>query len=141
MSLNAIHGKNAIVYMGTTSGGAAVVLAEQVDYAIAMTETFVDTTTLPGATGTVWGTQVKGPVGYKGTLAGKFDPTSIALWDAAILDGTVNFYLYPQASQLGRYYYGTAFITLPTVIAGGVKKEITNAVNMTGNGALNVTNN
>ncbi len=141
MSLNAIHGKNAIVYMGTTSGGAAVVLAEQVDYNLSMTESFVDTTTLPNATGTVWGTQVKGPLGYKGTIAGKFDITNIALWDAAILDAPVNWYLYPQASAMGRYYYGSAFITLPTILAGGVKKEISQAVNVTGNGALNVTNN
>jgi hypothetical protein len=132
MSVNAIHGKNAIVYLGS----AAVAVAEQVDYDITMSPTFADTTTMPNTTGIVWNTQVKGPVGWAGKLAGKFDPTSKALWDLSISDSATNFYLYPAASSMTRYYYGSVFVTLPTVLSGGVKKEITNAVALAGTGAL-----
>ena len=132
MSVNAIHGKNAVVYMGST----AVAVGEQVDYAINMTDSFADTTTLPNAAGVVWETKVKGPIGWNGKLAGKFDPTSTALWDMALSDSAVNFYLYPQASTPTRYYYGTCFVTMPTLLDGGVKKDITNAVMMNGQSAL-----
>lgn len=101
-----------------------------------MSESFADTTTLPNATGIVWDTKVKGPIGWNGKLAGKFDVTSTALWDMAIGDAASNFYLYPQASAMTRYYYGTCFVTLPTILSGGVKKDITNAVTLTGTGAL-----
>ena len=136
MSVNAIHGQNAIVYLGKTAGGVAVVVGEQVDYDLAMKESFVDTTTLPNATGIVWNTQLKGPIGWGGKLAGKFDPTSTALWDASVLTGAMNMYLYPQASSMTQYYYGTAFVTLPTILSGGVKKEISNAVTLSGTGPL-----
>lgn len=132
MSVNAIHGKNAIVYLGS----AAVAVGEQVDYAINMSESFADTTTLPNASGVVWETKVKGPIGWNGKLTGKFDPTSTALWDMALLDAAQNMYIYPSASSMTRYYYGTCFVTLPTLLDGGVKKDITNAVTLTGNGAL-----
>lgn len=132
MSVNAIHGKNAVIYLGST----AVAVGEQVDYAITMKDSFADTTTLPNAAGVVWETSVKGPKGWEGKLAGKFDPTSAALWDLALSDSATNFYLYPQASAPTRYYYGTAFVTLPNLLDGGVKKDITNAVMLTGNGAL-----
>ena len=136
MSVNAIHGKNAVVYLGITTGGAAIVIGEQVDYEITTKPTFVDTTTLPNASGIVWNTQVKGPIGWAGKLTGKFDPTNVSLWTAAVLDTVVNLYLYPQASAPTHYYYGTVFVTLPTAIAGGVKKEITTAVTLDGNGVL-----
>ena len=132
MSVNAIHGKNAVVYLGS----AAVAVGEQVDFAITMTDSFADTTTMPNATGAVWETQVKGPKGWSAKLTGKFDPTSVALWDLALSDSATNFYLYPQAASPTRYYYGSVFVTLPTLIDGGVKKEITNAIALNGNGAL-----
>ncbi len=132
MSVNAIHGKNAIVYLGS----AAVAVGEQVDYDITMTPSFADTTTLPNATGAVWNTQVKGPMGWAGKCAGKFDPSSSALWDLAISDSATNFYLYPTAATMTKYYYGTAFVSLPTVLAGGVKKDITNALALAGTGVL-----
>ncbi len=132
MSVNAIHGKNAVLYLGS----AAQAVGEQVDYAINMTDSFADTTTLPNAAGVVWETKVKGPIGWNGKLAGKFDPTSNALWDMSLLDAAQNFYLYPQASDMTRYYYGSCFVTMPTLLDGGVKKDITNAVTLNGNGAL-----
>jgi hypothetical protein len=132
MSVNAIHGKNAVVYLGS----AAVVVGEQVDYDIAMTDSFADTTTLPNAAGIVWETKLKGPKGWSGKIAGKFDPTSTALWDMALSDSAQNFYLYPQASATSRYYYGTAFVTMPMLIAGGVKKDITNSAALNGTGVL-----
>jgi hypothetical protein len=132
MSVNAIHGKNAIIYLGSS----AAMVGEQVDYDITMTSSFVDTTTLPNATGAVWNTQVKGPMGWAGKCAGKFDPTSHALWDLAISDSATNFYLYPSASSMTKYYYGTAFVSLPTVLSGGVKKDITNALALTGTSEL-----
>lgn len=136
MSVNAIHGKNAVVYLAKAAAGAAVAIGEQVDYEITMKDTFVDTTTLPNAPGVVWENQVKGPKGWDGKLTGKFDPTNTALWDAAVLDSAMNFYLYPQASVTTTYYYGSVFVTLPTVLAGGVKKEITTACTLSGNGVL-----
>ncbi len=132
MSVNAIHGKNAILYLGSS----AVAVGEQVDYDITMKDSFVDTTTLPNAAGVVWETQLKGPKGWAGKCTGKFDTTSTALWDLAIADGATNMYLYPSASSMSKYYYGSTFVTLPTLLAGGVKKDITNAVTLSGTGVL-----
>lgn len=138
MSVNAIHGKNAVLYLGSAAspGGLASPIGEQVDYDITMKDSFVDTTTLPNAAGVVWETQVKGPKGWDAKLTGKFDQTSTALWDAALLDAAVSFYLYPNAVAMTRYYYGTCFVTLPTLISGGTKKDLTNAVTLGGTGAL-----
>lgn len=137
MGVNAIHGKNAYLMLATASGGAATnVSAEQVDYNITLTDSYAETTSLPGAAGTVWETYVKGPIGWGGKISGNFDPTSTSLWDASLADAAMNFYLYPQASAMTRYYYGTAFVMLKPVIDGGVKKHVTNAADLKGTSVL-----
>ena len=135
MSVNSIHGKNAVLYLGA-AGAAVAAIADQVDYDITTTPSFADTTTIPNASGIVWQTQVKGPIGWAAKMSGKFNPTSHALWDLTVSESACDFYLYPSAGSPLNYYYGSAFVTMPTVIAGGVKAEMTNALNLSGNGTL-----
>ncbi len=132
MSIKTIHGKNAVLYLGSP----AVAIGEQVDYTITMKDAYVDTTTLPNAAGVVWETQIKGTKGWDVKFTGNFDTTSTALWDAALLDTAQNFYLYPTAVTMTAYYYGQGFVTLPTLIAGGIKKALTNAMSLAGTGVL-----
>jgi hypothetical protein len=135
MGLNAISGKNAIVYLAGT-GTSAIAMSEQTDYQLDLVDTFVDVTSLPNATGMVWNTQIKGSLGWTGKLSGNFDTTTTNLWDASVSGSAMNMYLYPSASTMTAYYYGTTFVTLKPILSGGVKKAITNAVDLNGTGTL-----
>jgi carbon starvation protein CstA len=45
-------------------------------------------------------------------------------------------YLYPRRSTATQYYYGTAWITLGTIIAGGVTDKSKSSANLKGASAL-----
>ena len=135
MSITSIHGKNAVLYLGIPT---AVPLATQTDYEITHKDALVDTTTLPNSVGVVWGNQVKGVKTWDCKFNGMFDLSSVQLWDAALSDSAANFYLYPTATNMANYYYGTGFVTMPTVIKGGIKAALTNSMMLAGNGPLGI---
>lgn len=132
MGLLAIHGKNAIIYLGGTSA-TAIPVAEEVDYDLNLTDSFAETSSL----NQTWETYVKGMIGWTGKITGNFDPTSLNLWDASLSGSAQNLYLYPiGATSMTQYYYGTAFVMLKTLLSGGTKKAITNSIDLKGTGAL-----
>lgn len=126
-----IHGKGAIVYLGSATGAAAINLAEQVSWSIDFAADFVETTPL----NTLWKQQVKGLMAWTGAFEGNFDTASTALFAASTDTGVENFYLYPQGSS-STYYFGTAWVKLGKVAAGSTTSKASSSFTLIGYGAL-----
>lgn len=126
-----IHGKDALIYL-QGSGNEAVVLVEQADYSIDMDFDTDDTTELGGT----WGEAVKGILKWSGSLSGNFDPASRLLWDASLASTARKFYLYPLRTSLTQYYYGTTWVKLGNIIAGGVGSKSKSSSSLIGDGPL-----
>jgi len=127
----AIHGKSAVIYLGSATGQAAVNLDQQTDWSIDFNMALVDVTKL----GSTWKNFVKGLMEWTGTLSGNFDTANTALFAGATDTGVENFYLYPQGTST-TYYYGTCWIQLGKIVEGGVAKKAANNVKLIGDGAL-----
>ncbi len=126
-----LHGKNAVIYLSPGSG-AAIEVSEQNDYSIESDFDDDETTEL----GDTWKTFVKGTSGWSGAINGNFDTASKTLWNAMTAATPQNFYLYPDRATTTRYYYGTCWVRLPTVLTGGVAAKGKTAVALKGDGAL-----
>lgn len=127
-----VHGKNAIIYLGDGAGGAAAEISEQNTYSIEHDFDLSDTSEL----GDTWKTAVKGLMGWTGKVDGNFNTTSNTLFSAATGAQVCNFYLYPNRSSMTQYYYGTAWVKLGTILAGGTTDKIKSSISLTGDGAL-----
>lgn len=126
-----IHGKNAVIYLGA-AGGSAINIAEQADWSIDMDIATADTSSL----NQTWKQSVKGMLGWSGTFSGNFDTASTQLWLAAISNVAEKFYLYITSASMTQYYYGTAWVQLTKIAAGGVAAKANNSFKLTGTGAL-----
>jgi hypothetical protein len=114
--LSAITGKGAILYLATSTSGNAVNIAEQIDYSIETDQAVEEVSAL----GSTWAVHVlTGSRKWSATGRGNFDVTSNNLWTACNAQQPLRFYLYPQSSAATLYYYGTGWVKLGTVIAGG----------------------
>lgn len=131
MATGNIHGKNAIIYLSPGAGAAAVV-SEQNTYSIEMDFDLSDTSEL----GDTWATAVQGLLKWSGSADGNFDMGSSALFSAATGGVTCSFYLYPARSSMTQYYYGSVWVKLGTVIAGGIGDKAKTAISFVGDGAL-----
>ena len=127
-----IHGKNAIVYLGDGAGGAAISISEQNTYSIESDFELAETSEL----GDTWKSNVKGLMSWTASMEGNFNTASNQLFTAATGAQTANFYLYPDVASTSRYYYGTCWVKLGTVIAGGTGDKASAAVELIGDGAL-----
>jgi len=120
--------------MGATVGGAAVQITEaaevnlDVDFAEDPDPAFGDT----------WETRLKGLLRFSGSFGGNYDTAQAGntLWLAAILDGAVNWYMYPTAATTTAYYYGSIFPKVSVRGSTGSRGTFTAA--FTGNGALSI---
>lgn len=132
-----IHGKGALVMVGTTNGGAASPVANQLSWALDFDMAIVDVSPL-NTTGS-WKQFVKGMLGWNGAFAGNFDTGAKQLWTASILDNYVNFYLYPNyANDQTSYYYGTCWVQLGKIAEGSTTTKASTSFKVTGDGALNL---
>lgn len=129
--MSEIHGKAAVIYLGSATGQAAVLVGEQIDWSIDFDQALVDSTPL----GVSWKQFVKGLMGWTGTFSGNFDIANTNLWSASIDSGPENFYLYPQGTS-GTYYYGTAWVQLGKIAAGSTTAKASNSFKLTGNAVL-----
>ena len=127
-----VHGKNAIIYLGDGASGEAIEISEQNSYSIEHDFDLADTSEL----GDTWKTNVKGLMSFSGSIEGNFNTASNQLWSAATGSSASKFYLYPNRSNTTQYYYGTAWIKLGTVVAGGTTDKIKSSISLTGEGAL-----
>lgn len=127
-----LHGKNAVIYMGS-NGSAAVNVAEMADWSIDFDSAFVDVSAL----NQTWKEFVKGMIGYSGSFNGNFNPASTILWGAAISNVAEKFYIYPTVSSPTLYYYGTAWFSLTKVVAGSTTSKAATGMKFQGTLALN----
>ena len=134
MASNAIHGINAIIYLGASGAGAAAPLMEQSDYSIELDQDLASVLSL----GNTWDEQVAGALKWKGSASGSFDPTSATLFNATTARAKVRMYVYPDVSAPTRYYYGMVFVKLDKALAGGVSSKASSGFSFTGSGALSI---
>lgn len=126
-----IHGKNAVIYLGA-AGAAATLISEQSDWSIDMDVATAETSSL----NQTWKNFVKGMLGWSGTFSGNFNTTQTQLWAAATSNVAENFYLYPTSASATQYYYGTAWVMLTKIAAGGIAAKASGGFKLQGNGQL-----
>lgn len=131
MSSNAIHGKGALVYLSPGSG-AAVPIAEQVDWAIDFEQPLVDVTPLNNT----WKSFVKGLMGWTGNFSGNFDPVGNTLWTASTGTTKSAFYLYPNAASMANFYSGSGWVILGKIAAGSTTAKASTSFKIIGDGTL-----
>jgi hypothetical protein len=127
-----IHGKDAIIYLGDGASGEAIAISEQNTYSIEHDFDLADTTEL----GDSWSSAVKGIMKWTGRVDGNFATDSNQLWSAATGASASKFYLYPTRSSATRYYYGTVWVKLGTVVAGGTTDKAKSSISLIGEGTL-----
>ena len=98
-----ISSRNAVIYMGATSGAEASLLTFQNKYTINLTFDKIDVT----AFGDETKTYVAGIADASGDFAGWMDDASVQTYTAAIDGLARKFYLYPSSLSVGRYFFGT----------------------------------
>lgn len=124
-----IHGFNGYLYLGTTN---AAPVGEITEYSLEMDADLQETTSL----GDSWEERVKGPMKWSAKASGNFDTAANDLWTIATSTTISKMYLYADRSGTGRYYYGTAWLKLPTILSGGVKQKASVALSLDGSGTL-----
>ncbi|MDD5366933.1 MAG: hypothetical protein PHR30_16470 [Gallionellaceae bacterium] len=131
--MSAICGKRAVLYLAAATSEAAINIGEQTEYSIELEQGLEEVSAL----GSTWGVHVvSGARKWTAGFRGNFDTASNQLWNAAICDQPLRFYLYPSSLSVTLYYYGTGWVKLGTVIAGGMTSAPKNAVTITGEGEL-----
>jgi hypothetical protein len=126
-----IHGKNAVIYLGA-AGAAAINIGEQIDWSLDFDMAIVDVSPL----NLTWKQYVKGMFGYSASFNGNFDTSSTQLWLASLSSVPEKFYLYPDLSTTGRYYYGTVWVQLTKVASGSTSAKASSSFKATGDGTL-----
>lgn len=131
--MSAITGKNAVIYLAPSTSDAAVNVSEMTDYSVELDQALEDVSAL----GSTWAVHVlSGARKWTASARGNFNTASGDLWTAAIADKPLRMYLYPSAASVTLYYYGTGWVKLGGVIAGGVTSAPKTAITITGEGEL-----
>ena len=100
------HGSKGVIYLSTTGTGAATASVSLSQWSLDKSTDKVDVTAF-GDTNKV---SVQGLPNIKGSIAGWFDDTSDALFDAAESADGCNLYLYPSSLVPTNYHYGPAWL-------------------------------
>jgi hypothetical protein len=133
-----LHGREGIVYIGSSGGAAAINVGELTDWSI---DVDYDTDQHL-ALGSSWAKTVRGGNRWSGSINGAFDIANKQLWQASLATAAPNMYIYPGGNALAStdgdslYYYGTAFFKVG--VAGGVGGKATVRVSFTGSGELGI---
>lgn len=125
----ALHFRNALVYLGGSTG-VAVAVTESAEISL---DVGVDTVASPRLTQT-WEPKLKGLMRFSGSITGNFDNAQTTLWDAATYSLHEPLYIYPDAGTLTNYYYG--FVWPKLGVAGGVSTKGTTTAAFDGDGQL-----
>jgi hypothetical protein len=99
-----IHGRNGRLYGSLTSGGTAEPITFLNNWSINFATDNVDVTAF-GDTGKVY---VAGLPDASGSYSGFYDDETTQFYTAATDGVARKFYLYPNASATGKYWFGTA---------------------------------
>lgn len=99
------HGGKGVLYMSTSSTGAAASIGGVAEFNANFVRDRVDVT----AFGDTNKTYVSGLRDASATWSGFYDDTVInSLWTAANSAGGIKFYFYPSSDAAAQYIYGTA---------------------------------
>jgi hypothetical protein len=129
---NAIHGKDAVIYISPGTG-AAVPIGEQMSWSIDYDQPLVNVSPLANS----WNNFVKGMSGWTMSFGGNFDKSNKTLWTASIGSTKSNVYVYPiGASAPTQYYYGTGWVTLGKIAEGSTTTKASNGWKVTGDDPL-----
>lgn len=112
------------------AGAQAVPFSNAADFDLNVTFSVADVS----AMGEDWETKVRGMLGFTGSIGGPVDTASTTAWDALTATSERKFYLYPDKTNTGAYYYGTAFVDVD--VKGGTTAAVTFTSKLTGTGQL-----
>jgi len=113
-----IHGRNGVVYLGLTNGGAASPVTFLTDWSINKTVDKVDVTAM-GDPNKIY---VSGIPDAAGDFTGWYDDSTPQMYAAANDGLSRNFYLYESTLSAANYWFGQI---LPDFsVSGGVTKAV-----------------
>lgn len=121
--MSRIAGRNAAIYVGTTTSAQASPLTYQNSWSMSFEVEKIDVT----AFGDTTKAYVAGIADASGEFAGFYDDASGQTL-AAALDGlSRKFYLYPNTNTATQYFFGTIFpdMSLNAAVAGAVEVSST----------------
>lgn len=122
-------GGKGVVYLSTTGTGAAVATVALSNWSLDRSTDKYDVTAFNDPNKTY----VQGLKDIKGSLAGWFDDTNDALFDASESADGVKLYLYPSSDAPTVYHYGPAWLDASTEVP--VSGPISIKGNFVANGA------
>lgn len=120
--MSRIHGRAGRLYVAITSGGTAEPIAFLRSYSLGFATDNVEVT----AFGDSNKTYVAGLPDATGSYAGFWDDATAQLYTAATDGVARKFYLYPDNTQTGKYWYGTAIFDF------SVEGAVDGSVNISG---------
>jgi hypothetical protein len=100
-----LSGRNGALYANITSSGTAEPIAYLNNWSVDFSTDKIDVTSF----GDVTKTYVAGLPDFKGSYAGFYDNATAQLYTAATDGAARKFYLYPDRTASGQYWFGTAF--------------------------------
>lgn len=114
-----IAGRNAVIYLGTTTSAAASPLTFQNTWSMSFTSDKIDVTAFQETTKTY----VAGIADASGEFAGFYDDASAQTYTAAIDGLSRRLYLYPSNLLVTQYFFGTVFadMSVNAAVAGAVE--------------------
>lgn len=126
-----LHGKNARLFLASSTSAAAVQISEATEWVLNIAADLAE----DSAFGDTWKTNLQGLRSWTLGVSGNYDDASTTAFDAATAGGAVRCYVYPDNGTTTRYYYGLVDanglnVTIPL---GG---KATMSGTLTGNGAL-----
>lgn len=123
--------RNGRVYLGASSGAAAVRVTEARGFSLTIDGKRDD----DGAMGDTWETALSGRLSWSASFEQNFDTAQITAFAAASqTDGPVSFYGYPDAATTARFYSGSAWVSWG--VGGDLDTTGKGTVTLKGDGAL-----
>ena len=113
-----IHGRSGRLYAGITSAGTAEAIAFLSNWSLQNSVDFIEVTAF-GDTNKI---RVSGLADNQGDFSGFYDTATAQLYTAATDGIARKFYLYPDNSNTGQYWFGTALFSFD--INGGVDTAV-----------------
>lgn len=137
MAVLPLHGRNGMVYLGTS--GVALLIASAKVWKLTV-DRDMDNVNVFGDT---WQKQLAGLAKWSGSMEGVLDTSDTKMFDAAVLQFAPNaitnetpssIYLYPASGSVSRYYYGTVWPKIDISVQN--TNTITYTMDFEGDGTL-----
>lgn len=126
--MSRIHGRNARVYLGITSGAEASAVPFMASWSLSASSDKEEVT----AFGDANKTYVAGLPDASGDFSGFLDDATAQTYTAAVDGVARKFYLYIDTTQITKYWYGTIFPDFAANAAVGGATELSSSWNAAG---------